>query len=226
MKYAVTPPEIPTVPVAGGDEAFPVHRIYCVGKNYASHIREMGADLRQPPCFFMKPADAVHTRERLPYPRGTSNLHYEGELVIAIGRAGADIPAERALEHVFGYAIGLDMTRRDLQAEAVRAAQPWDSSKGFDRSAPLSPIHRVAECGHFEQGELVLRVNGETRQQADFSELIWKNNEIIAQLSSLYDLQPGDLIFTGTPAGVGAVRSGDEIEVEIERLGCLRLVID
>lgn len=225
MRYLFDPPSPSAVPLAGGGARFPVHRIYCVGKNYAAHVIEMGGTPeRQPPCFFMKPADALTTAGALPYPTRTRDFHYEGELVIAIGKDGADIPAAQALEHVFGYAIGLDMTRRDLQREAVARAQPWDVAKGFDASAPLSPIVPVQDCGHFERGRLTLRVNGELRQDADFSELIWKNHEVIAELSTLYQLRRGDLIFTGTPAGVGAVRPGDRIEVEIERLG--KLVVD
>ena len=226
MKYAVQPPAIPVVPVHGGDTVFPVHRIYCVGKNYAKHVIEMGGlPERQPPCFFMKPADAVLTDPRLPYPPRSSDFHYEGELVIAIGRGGQDIPAAEALEHVFGYAVGLDMTRRDLQNASKDLAQPWDTAKGFDHSAPISAITPVASSGHFERGRIHLAVNGETRQDADFAELIWKNQEIIAELSTYYRLQPGDLIFTGTPAGVGPVRRGDRIRVEVDRLGALEVEV-
>ena len=204
-----------------------MHRIYCVGKNYAAHVIEMGGrPERQPPCFFMKPADAVSTGDRVPYPPATSNYHYEGELVIAIGRGGRDIAPQRALDHVFGYGIGLDMTRRDLQGEAVSRAQPWETGKSFDCSAPLSALVPVQDCGHFDSGTLRLSVNGSVRQQADFKELIWKNHEIIAELSRYFELRPGDLIFTGTPAGVGAVERGDHIEVEIERLGRLSLRIE
>lgn len=226
MRHAFDPPAVPVVPIEGREECFPVHRIYCVGKNYAAHVREMGEEPgRQPPCFFMKPADAVFTGEILPYPLGSRDFHYEGELVIAIGRGGVRIPPGEALGHVFGYAVGLDMTRRDLQREAVRLAQPWDTAKGFDHSAPLSAIREVAQCGHFGRGRIRLQVNGRTRQEADLAELIWKNHEIIAELSNYYHLQPGDLIFTGTPAGVGAVHPGDRIELEIERLGVLRVQV-
>ena len=226
MQYAVPPPSLSTVSVKGTEALFPVHRIYCVGKNYASHIREMGAEPdRQPPCFFLKPADAVMTCDQLDYPLKTRNFHYEGELVIAIGQPGVNISAEQALKHVYGYAIGLDMTRRDLQMEAIQAAQPWDTAKAFDHSAPLSAISTVEDVGHFARGSLRLSVNGSVRQQADFQELIWNNAEIIAELSTLYQLVPGDLIFTGTPAGVGPVVKGDRIEVEISRLGKLQVEI-
>lgn len=222
--FIFDPQPVVSVPVAGNERQFPVHRVYCVGKNYAAHIIEMGGEPdRQPPCFFLKPADAVCTGGQMPYPPATRNLHYEGELVIAIGKGGADISPENALEHVYGYAVGLDMTRRDLQTAAGAVGHPWDTGKAFDYSAPLSAITPLADCGHFESGRITLRVNGELRQDADFQELIWKNHEIIAQLSRLYTLQPGDLIFTGTPAGVGPVVAGDRIDVEIERLG--RLVV-
>ncbi len=221
MAFTFSPPAQPLVPVQGSAELFPVHRIYCVGKNYAAHIREMGADLREPPCFFLKPADAVLLDGRMPYPPGTQSLHYEGELVIALGKGGENIAASSALEHVFGYAIGLDMTRRDLQIAAANRGQPWDTGKAFDHSAPLSPIHPVARTGKMPTGTLQLRVNGVLKQDTDLSDMIWKCDEIIAELSKLYTLHAGDLIFTGTPAGVGAVVPGDRIEVRITGLAPL-----
>jgi fumarylpyruvate hydrolase len=216
----------PAVAISGQDTLFPVNRIYCVGKNYAAHIREMGAEAsRSAVCFFLKPADAIVTDGRMPYPPGTHNLHYEGELVIAIGKGGSNIAAADALTHVFGYAAGLDMTRRDLQMAAGSVGHPWDTGKAFDASAPIAPIVPVAECGHFARGSLKLWVNGQLRQDADISDLIWKNHEVISELSKLYTLHAGDLIFTGTPAGVGPVVAGDRIVLGIDRLAKLEVVI-
>jgi fumarylpyruvate hydrolase len=225
MNFIFAPPPWPALPIQQSAASFPVHRIYCVGKNYAAHIREMGSDPAREPYFFMKPADALVTDGRMPYPPGTSNLHYEGELVIAIGTGGADISPDTALEHVFGYAAGLDMTRRDLQAAAGRLGQPWDTGKAFDHSAPVAPLVPVAVCGHPQRGAIRLWVNGELRQDADLGDMIWKCNEIISELSRLYTLQAGDLIFTGTPAGVGAVLPGDSIELGIAGLGVLEVAI-
>ncbi|MDR0780948.1 MAG: fumarylacetoacetate hydrolase family protein [Pseudomonadales bacterium] len=216
----------PTLPIAGDERRFPVHRLYCVGKNYAAHAREMGADPeREAPCFFLKTPDAIVLDGRVPYPSGTSNLHYEGELVIAIGKGGSDIAPEQALEHVFGYALGLDMTRRDLQLESSRRGQPWDTGKSFEHCAPLSAVVPLKQSGHFASGSLRLWLNGELRQDADFRDLIWANHDIISALSRLYTLCPGDLIFTGTPAGVGPVVRGDRIRLVIERLGELHAEI-
>lgn len=226
MSYLFPPPAPVAVPVTGSTALFPVHRVYCVGKNYADHIREMGSDpAREAPCFFLKPTDAIVLDGRMPYPPGTSNLHYEGELVLAIGTGGRDIRPEAAASHLFGYALGLDMTRRDLQTAAGRQGMPWDTGKAFDHSAPLSAITPVTESGLLEQGSIQLWVNGELRQNADLRDLIWKSHEIISQLSRLYELQPGDLIFTGTPAGVGAVRAGDRLRLAIARLGELHVEI-
>lgn len=226
MSYVVAPAEIPVALINNSSDVFPVHRIYCVGKNYAAHMREMGMDPdKQPPCFFMKPADALVTGAQVPYPPRTENYHYEAELVIAISKGGKNIPLTTALEHVYGYGIGLDMTRRDLQMASSKRGLPWETGKGFDASAPLSKIFPVSEVGHFDSGSIQLWVNGEIRQDADLAELIWKNHEIIAELSTYYTLQAGDLIFTGTPAGVGAVTRGDHLEVCIERLGKLDVEI-
>jgi fumarylpyruvate hydrolase len=223
MSFAFAPAAQSAVPVQGNADQFPVHRIYCVGKNYAAHIREMGADLREPPCFFLKPADAVVLDGRMPYPPGTQNLHYEGELVVALGKGGRNIKAAAALDHVFGYAVGLDMTRRDLQTAAGARGQPWDTGKAFDHSAPITAI--VPAAGKTPQGRLQLRVNGALKQDADLSDMIWKVEEIISELSKLYTLQAGDLIFTGTPAGVGAVVPGDRVEVRIPGLPVLNVEI-
>jgi fumarylpyruvate hydrolase len=210
MDYAFAPSERPSVQIAGSDDRFPVRRIFCVGRNYADHAREMGADpQREPPFFFTKPADAiVPSGEGAPYPPRTKDLHHEIELVVAIGAPGKDVPAGRALELVFGYAVGIDLTRRDLQAAAKSKGQPWDTAKGFDHSAPISPIHTVAEIGHVSAGRIWLELDGAPRQQGDISDMIWSVPEVIAELSTLFELRPGDLIFTGTPAGVGPVVPG------------------
>jgi fumarylpyruvate hydrolase len=217
----------PTVEVAGRTERFPVHRIYCVGRNYAAHVREMGANPeREPPCFFTKPADAVVANGTpVPYPPRTSNLHHEIELVVALGIGGRNIPQATALEHVYGYAVGNDLTRRDLQATAKDAGLPWDVAKGFDHSAPISAIRPVAESGHPASGRIWLEVNGQPRQEANLAEMIWSVAEIVAELSMLYHLQPGDLIFTGTPAGVGPVVRGDSLVGGIDGLETLRTTI-
>ena len=233
MKFAVTPANVPVVPLkecgkeVGNDvQFFPVHRIYCVGKNYIAHIREMGSTPdRDPPCFFMKPADAVTTKEEVPYPPVTKNYHYETELVVAIGKDGFEISEAKANDYIFGYAVGFDMTRRDLQMSSGGLGHPWDTGKGFDYSAPISPIVPVSETGFLESGRILLKVNGEIRQDADLSELIWKIPEIIAELSKLYSLKAGDLIFTGTPAGVGSVVAGDRLEASIDKVGMLSITI-
>jgi fumarylpyruvate hydrolase len=226
MNYIFEPAQVPAVPVAGSGQHYPVHRIYCVGKNYADHIREMGSDpQRDPPCFFMKPADAVTTEAQVPYPPGTKNYHYEIELVLAIGKAGRDISPADALDYIFGYAIGFDMTRRDLQMASGGLGHPWDTGKGFDYSAPVSTIYPAADIGHISSGRLAMEVNGELRQNGDISDQIWKNPEIVAALSRLFLLQPGDLIFTGTPAGVGAVLPGDKLVGSIDKLGALAIEI-
>ncbi len=226
MNYVVAPSVSPVIPVSGSEQMFPVHRIYCVGKNYAAHVREMGSDpQRDPPCFFMKPADAATTSVRIPYPPGTKNYHYETELVLAIGKEGRNISTENAADYIYGYAIGFDMTRRDLQTASGGLGHPWDTGKGFDHSAPVSSIYPASVAGNMENGRITLSVNGELKQDADLSQLIWKSNEIIAQLSRLYLLKPGDLIFTGTPAGVGAVLPGDKLLATIEKLGELSIEI-
>lgn len=231
MDYVFAPAPAVTVPVAetatadGGRRRFPVRRIYCVGRNYEAHAREMGHDPdREPPFFFSKPADAVlnvapGATGEFPYPGGSANVHYEMELVVAIGQTGANIPAERALEHVYGYALGLDMTRRDLQTEAKNLGRPWETAKGFDHSAPIGPIHPVARVGHIDRGAIWLKVNGIEKQRSDVSQLIWSTRETIAYLSTLFELRPGDLIFTGTPEGVGAIVKGDLMTGGIDGLG-------
>jgi fumarylpyruvate hydrolase len=222
-EFAFPPPPPATIGIEGGGR-FPVHRIYCVGRNYADHVREMGSP-PTPPVFFAKPADAlVANGAPIPYPPRTTNLHHEIELVVAIGRAGRGIPAANALEHVFGYAAGNDLTRRDLQSAAKQGGLPWDSGKGFDHSAPVAAI-RPAGRGHLARGRIWLSVNGEPRQESDVSLMLWNVPQLIAELSSLYQLKAGDLIFTGTPAGVGPVKPGDTLEGGIEGLEVLRNAI-
>jgi fumarylpyruvate hydrolase len=227
MSFVIPPSPQPSVEVAGSDERFPVHRIYCVGRNYAKHAREMGMDPdREPPFFFSKPADAVVANGTpVPYPSRTSNLHHELELVVAIGAGGRDIPLDSALTHVYGYAVGLDLTRRDQQFAARDQGRPWDVAKGFDHSAPVSAIRPAAEMGHLEQGAIWLEVNGETRQRANLSEMIWSVPEIVAELSTYFELRPGDLIFTGTPEGVGPVTRGDSLVGGIDGLETLRITV-
>ncbi|MFT4874709.1 fumarylacetoacetate hydrolase family protein [Congregibacter sp.] len=214
------PPAVPRIPVTGQTTKFPVRRIFCVGRNYAEHAKEMGADPeRDPPFFFTKPADAIVVNGAdIPYPSATKNLHHEVELVIAIAQGGSDIPTHSALDHVYGYAVGNDLTRRDLQAEAKKSGRPWDTAKGFDQSAPISSISPVSLCGHINMGKIYLEVNGEVRQLGDISDMIWSVAEIISALSSLFALQPGDLIFSGTPAGVGPLEPGDRVHAVVAGL--------
>jgi fumarylpyruvate hydrolase len=225
MNYVIAPPAPVTLPVEGEDTVFPVARVFCVGRNYADHAVEMGHDPdREPPFFFMKPATAVVPNGgRLPFPVATDDLHHEIELVVAIGSGGSDIAAERALEQIFGYAVGLDMTRRDLQAQAKEMGRPWDMGKGFDQSAPISTLRPAEAIGHPDAGAIWLRVNGAARQQGDLAQQIWKVPETIAYLSTLVELRPGDLIMTGTPAGVGRVVPGDVLEGRVDRVGDLRV---
>jgi fumarylpyruvate hydrolase len=224
--FAIKPSAAPSVAVAGSNARFPVHRIYCIGLNYADHVREFGREPEQsPPVFFMKPADAVvENGAEVPYPPATSDFHYEIELVVAIGRRGREIAPQRALEHVFGYAAGNDLTRRDLQRAAKGRGEPWDTAKGFDHSAPVAAI-RPATLGHLSRGRIWLSVNGERRQESDLASMIWDVPHIIAALSQLYALEPGDLIFTGTPAGVGPLKVGDRLEGGVEGLEVLRNTI-
>lgn len=210
----------PSLAIAGSIQRFPVRRIYCVGQNYRAHALEMGANPdREPPFFFMKPADAVRDDgATVAYPPATSDLHHEVELVVAIGRAGSDIAPAAALTHVFGYAVGLDLTRRDLQTAARRVGRPWETSKAFDGSAPIGPLLQAKGRALPPSSAIRLRVRGEMRQEATLAQMIWPVAEIIAQLSTLFELQPGDLIFTGTPAGVGALAVGDSLEADIDGL--------
>lgn len=218
--HAVATPPAPTVPVLDSDAVFPVRRILCVGRNYDAHRREMGGDDRDPPFFFSKPADAVvPPGEDVPYPPATENLHYEMELVIAIGAEGFQVPAEKALNLVFGYAAGVDLTRRDLQNAAKAKGHPWEAGKAFDHSAPISAIRRAD--GPAPTGRIHLSVNGEVKQDAAVADMIWNVAEVIAEASKLWRLMPGDLIFTGTPENVGPVRKGDRIDGAVEGVGAL-----
>lgn len=220
MNYVIEPAPQPFVAVAGETGTFPVRRIWCVGRNYADHAREMGADpTREPPFFFAKPADAVNPGGLLPFPSQTSDLHHEIELVVAIGRGGRDVPVERALEHVYGYAVGLDMTRRDIQAEAKKLSRPWELAKGFDQSCPISAIAPAAHIGHPDRGRIEVTVNGKVQQSGDLSQMIWSVPEAIAYLSRYVALAPGDLLMTGTPAGVSSVKPGDTLHGRCEGVG-------
>jgi len=220
----VFPPAPPVVvAVAGTSAVFPVRRVYCVGQNYSDHAREMGGDTREPPFFFSKPADALVGGGEVAYPSLTSNLQHEVELVVALGKGGADIKVDEALACVFGYAIGFDMTRRDLQAVAKEKKQPWEMAKGLDQGAPIGAIVPVATCGHPAQGAIALKVNGQIRQSGDLGQMTWKVAEVIARLSNYVELKAGDLIFTGTPAGVSTVVRGDTLEGAIEGVGELSI---
>ena len=219
--YVLTPPDIPSVAVAGSDDRFPVRRIFCVGRNYAEHTREMGFDPdREPPFFFGKPpSEIAHAGEDIAYPPETDDLHYEGEMVVAIGQGGTDIAEADALGHVWGYGIGNDLTRRDVQGVAKKMGRPWDWGKGFDKSAVIGSIHPLAETGHLDKGFVRSWVNGELRQDGDLSQMIWSVPETISFISQSMRLAAGDLILTGTPAGVGKLVPGDEIRVAVEGLG-------
>lgn len=217
--FALTPPAQAHLDIAGSDEKFPVRRIYCIGKNYIAHIHEMNADERDPPVIFMKPTDAiVKNGGEIPYPVFTNNFHYECELVVALKSGGYNIPVAEASSHIYGYAVGLDMTRRDHQPEVVAKGMPWEVTKGFDHSAPVGPITPVSTCGILTSGHVRFKVNGEVKQDADISLMIWKVDEIISKISEQHRLMPGDIILTGTPAGVGAVKTGDVLDCAVDGL--------
>ena len=232
MKYVTPAWDLPSVPVAGGDGHFPVRHVYCVGRNYAEHAKEMGGDAaKEPPFFFTKPADAVvavvpPATGAVTYPLATRNYQHEIELVVAIGGRGAQLSPERATDLVYGYAIGLDMTRRDLQNAMREIKRPWDIGKSFAQAAPIGPIHPVAEVGHVSRGRISVEVNGSLRQQGDLADMIWDVPHVLHFLSQYYELRPGDLVFTGTPAGVAAVVPGDTLLGRIESLGELKIRIE
>ena len=230
MEYAFTPPVQAAVPIAGSNQLFPVRRVYCVGRNYVEHAKEMGHSGREAPFFFLKPADALlpvpaGATGEMRYPAMSSDLHHEIELVVAIGKGGRDIAAADAGQHIWGYGVGLDMTRRDLQAEAKKLGRPWDTGKGFDQSAPIAPLHPVSQTGLLEKGNIRLNVNGAPRQNSDIDKLIWNVAETIEHLSRYFELQPGDLIFSGTPEGVAAVQKGDLLEGAVDGLTPLRVKV-
>lgn len=226
-EFVIPPPPAPSVAVEGTAARFPVRRIFCVGRNYAAHAREMGRDPdREPPFFFLKPADTVvDDGATVPYPPETGDFQHEIELVVAIGTAGRDIPIEKALDHVFGYAVGIDLTRRDLQLAARAQGRPWDWGKGFDMSAPIAPLRTVAQVGHPAKGRLWLAVDGAVKQDSDIAKLIWSVPEIISIASRSMELRPGDIIMTGTPEGVGPVKPGEVMTGGVEGVGEIRIVV-
>ncbi|WP_298290258.1 fumarylacetoacetate hydrolase family protein [uncultured Litoreibacter sp.] len=224
--YAIDPPAQATLSVAGSDACFPLRRVFCVGRNYEAHVREMGNDTREPPFFFMKPADAVvPNNAAIAYPSATSELHHEVELVVALGAGGKDVSPEQALGLIWGAAVGIDLTRRDLQAQAKSKGRPWDMAKGFDASAPIAPLVQMADVTSLSSGKIWLSVNGRTRQDANLADMIWPVADCIAHLSTLVELAPGDLIMTGTPAGVAALSPGDEVVAGITGLPDLKVSI-
>lgn len=225
--FVIPPPPVASLPVAGTQRRFPVGRIFCVGRNYADHAREMGHDPnREPPFFFMKPPSALSSGNRqVPFPAHTADLHHEVELVVALHSGRSNIAVEQALEHVFGYGVGIDLTCRDVQSVAKKMGRPWETSKAFDHSAPCSALHPVSAIGHPSKGRIELHSNGQVRQEGDLSQMIWDIPEIISYLSTLFALQPGDLIFTGTPAGVGAVHSGDRLQATVEKVAELSIEV-
>ena len=224
--FVITPPSIVSVAIEGMTERFPVRRIYCVGRNYAAHVREMGGDERESPFFFQKPTDAiVPSGAEVAYPPLTEDFQHEIELVLALGKGGSDIPEESAADHVFGVAAGIDLTRRDVQVAARKSGRPWEIGKAFDNSAPIGAIRPLADGALPTSGAVTLSVNGTVRQTGDLSELIWSCAEIVSTLSGQYRLQPGDLVYTGTPAGVGPMVAGDIVEGEVEGVGSVRVSI-
>jgi len=225
-KFVIDPAPQVCLPIRGSNESFPVRRIYCIGRNYADHAIEMGHDPnKEPPFFFQKNAQNVDTSGTFPYPPQTSDVHHEMELVVALKIGGADISLDNALEHVYGYGLGLDMTRRDLQGEAKKLGRPWEVGKSFEKSAPMSELVPASKTGHLDQGRICLKVNGEIKQDGDLNQMIWKVPEMIAYLSRFYDIAGGDLIMSGTPAGVGPIQRGDKMECEIENLGTMTIEV-
>ncbi|MDU8944757.1 fumarylacetoacetate hydrolase family protein [Ovoidimarina sediminis] len=226
MTYAIETPPVVALPIAGSDATFPVRRVYCIGRNYAAHAIEMGHDPdREPPFFFQKNPDNLDPSGEFPYPPQTSDVHHEAEIAVMLKTGGTNIAVENALDHVFGYALALDMTRRDLQGVAKKMGRPWEIGKAFERSAPVGPIHPVAEVGHPSEGRIALAVNGELRQEGDLNQMIWKVPEMIAYLSEYFELAPGDVILSGTPSGVGPVEKGDEMVLSAEGLGELKVTV-
>ncbi|MFG1242328.1 fumarylacetoacetate hydrolase family protein [Xanthobacter versatilis] len=227
VSYVFAPPAVPTLPIVGSDDQFPVHRIYCVGRNFADHAVEMGHDPnKEPPFFFQKNPDTlVPHGATIAYPKMSQDVHHEIELVVALKAGGEDIPLERALDCVFGYAVGLDLTRRDLQGEAKKLGRPWEVGKAFEEAAPCSALVPATTIGHPDAGRIFLKINGAVKQEGNLNQMIWKVPEMIATLSTLFRLAPGDLIFAGTPAGVGPISKGDVLEGGVEGVGELRLTV-
>lgn len=227
MSYVIQPPAVATVPVQGTTDEFPIHRIYCVGRNYAAHAIEMGHDPdREPPFFFQKNPDTIVPNGGIfPYPSRSQDVHFEIEMVVALSKGGKDIPVEQALDHVFGYAVGIDMTRRDLQEEAKKMGRPWEVGKAFEYASPCSELVPASHIGHPDHGSVWLKVNGNLRQQGDLNQLIWKVPEIISYLSSLFTLAPGDLIYSGTPAGVGPTVPGDVLHGGVDEVGEITITV-
>ncbi|NNF77344.1 MAG: fumarylacetoacetate hydrolase family protein [Rhizobiales bacterium] len=224
--FVIKQPDIASLPVAGTDALFPVRRIYCIGRNYAAHTVEMGGDPdREEPFFFQKNADNLDSSGEFPYPPHSSDVHHEVEMAVALGSGGTNIPLDEALDHVFGYGVSIDMTRRDLQGIAKKTGRPWEIGKAFERSAPAAPLHPVSEVGHPDHGRIELKVNGEVRQEGDLDHMIWKVPEMISHLSEYFELAAGDVILSGTPSGVGPVERGDRITATIEGLGTLEVVV-
>lgn len=222
VQFAIEQPPVTALPVAGSRLIFPVRRVYCIGRNYAAHAIEMGHDPdREDPFFFQKNADNLNPTGEFPYPPKTSDVHHEVEMAVMLKSGGRDIPVEQALDHVYGYALSLDMTRRDLQGIQKKLGRPWEIGKAFEGSAPVGPIHPVSEVGHLDHGAITLKVNGELRQEGDLNQMIWKVPEQIAYLSEYYELAAGDVILSGTPSGVAAVEKGDEMEIAVEGLGSM-----
>ena len=225
-RFAIDPPPQATIPVAGSDALFPVRRVYCIGRNYAAHAIEMGHDPdREPPFFFQKSPDSLDPSGAFPYPRKSRDVHHEVEMLVALGTGGRDIPVDTALSHVWGYALALDMTRRDLQGAAKKAGRPWEIGKSFERSAPVGPLHPVSEVGHPGEGRIELTVNGAVRQEGNLNQLIWKVPEMISYLSEYFELAAGDVILSGTPSGVGPVERGDVMVASIAGLGSMTVTV-
>ncbi len=224
--YVIAKPPVVAIPVAGSDASFPVRRVYCIGRNYAAHAIEMGHDPdREPPFFFQKNPNNLDPSGEFPYPPHSSDVHHEMEMSVMLKSGGTNIPIEKALDHVYGYALSLDMTRRDLQGEMKKMGRPWEIGKAFERSAPVGPVHPASEVGHLDQGAVTLKVNGELRQEGDLNQMIWKVPEMISYLSEYFELAAGDVIMSGTPSGVGPVAKGDTMEMAVEGLGSMTVKV-
>ena len=224
--FAFRQPPVVGLPVVGSEALFPVRRVYCIGRNYAAHAIEMGHNPdREPPFFFQKNPDNLDPSGEFPYPPRSSDVHHEAELAVVLKSGGSDIPVENALDHVFGYALSLDMTRRDLQGEQKKLGRPWEIGKAFERSAPIGPVHPVSLVGHLSSGRIMLKVDGELRQEGDLNQMIWKVPEMISYLSEYFELAGGDVILSGTPAGVGSVDRGNVMEVEVAGLGAMKVKV-